>query len=273
MPSDKNHKILFLGDSYTVGTGLESASQEAYPFQLLKQLTEHGYTFAPPKLYAIDGHTTENLIGLLDFTEPRSNPDLQYQGPCSDYDIVFLSIGINDLFRGHHSKHYQEQFAQLVERAIKFANNQPSHVIVLSIPDWDTSPCVFEKWGLKYRADKYQQVRDNLTKNSRYNTRQGVAETIDEFNLLAKEASAKLNVNFIDLTSKIRSTALVYNNDICSPHPSFFAKDSIHFSPIMHKCWADWICPKAESVLLKINSSSSLTNDVEAENSKNKPNF
>ena len=278
-------KVLFLGDSFTVGTGLGAGlEQQAFPFQLANKLKKGGLDIAEPKMYAVDGDTTKHLLGGLNAKEPQSNPD--HKGPAGVYDMVVLSIGINDLFRGHSHADYEHHFKELLERAIHFAGDDPSKVMVVSIPAWDASPSVDSKQGTDYRAQKYEEVRANMEsirvpisaiethegqmrinpsmqdliaeaieRAKRYNSPEGIAECIDEFNQAARTAVNEINQNnrglkniaFMDVTDLTRQQATLPSG---KPDTSMFADDGIHYSGKMYEKWAERALQPAQSILL-----------------------
>lgn len=240
MASAQPKKLLFLGDSFTVGTGLTDPRQ-AFPFRMAEALKA-----AEPKLYAIDGHTTKHLLGLLDFAEPLSNP--QHSSHCAaagDYDLVVLSIGANDLFRGHTLADYKYHFGELVQRAVWFAGNQPSRVIVLSVPAWDATPSIHGGDGRAFRAAKYEEVRLNAAADAAYNTCRRIATGVDTFNAKAHEIAMRSGVAFVDITDFTRAGVLAGGK----PDASFFLADGIHYSGKMYAKWADRLLPVARKAL------------------------
>ena len=281
-------KILFLGDSFTIGTGLEADQQEeAFPYQLVKKLKENHISIVECKIYAIDGDTTKHLLGALNVMEPQSNPDNEsYQK--DNYDLVVLSIGINDLFRGHSREDYKHHFEELLNRSIRFAKDDLSRVIVLSIPCWDASPSVYNESGLKFRANKYETVQKNINeisvpiskfkikKNGKiqlvltenefknkiesakmYNTRWGIATEIDSFNEAVTEVIAKYNIATEGEEHKeihfIDLTYLTRENatDYKTEKPisDLFAEDDIHYSAKMYQKWSETGFPIAYKIL------------------------
>ncbi|TAH32273.1 MAG: SGNH/GDSL hydrolase family protein [Alphaproteobacteria bacterium] len=285
-------KSLFLGDSFTVGTGLgKGLERQAFPFQLMERLREVELRLRKPKLYAVDGHTTTHLLGALDTAEPQSNPE-DPNHRKGDYDLVVLSIGVNDFFRGMSVEHYKHHFRELLRRAIRFAKDDRSRVVVLSIPAWDASPSVHGKGGLKFRQGKYALVRQrmrsigvairNLRISSRtvtvsknahtvqrqikaaraYNRQTGIAAGIDSFNRAARGVIREINkepskrnregVQYVDLTKMTRQEATVNG----APDPNLFAKDGIHYSGLMYEGWADAVSGVAQKALRKISANS-----------------
>ncbi len=284
--STTEKKILFLGDSFTVGTGLgQGQEQSAFPYQLTSKLRQDGLSIAEPKIYAVDGDTTKHLLGALNTAEPISNPNTPSHD-ASNYDLVVLSIGVNDLFRGHSAADYQHHFEELLDRSIRFANDDLSRVMVLSIPAWDASPSVHNESGTRLRFNKYTEVRnktsqicipvnaveidendqikltmevkalkDKINYAKNYNTQAGIANTIDRFNAIAKEIIEKKNsksaghgtIRFVDLTELTRISTI--DEETGKHHFALFANDGIHYSPLMYEKWTQTIYPLALEAL------------------------
>src|SRR5262249_1266034 len=120
-------RILSLGDSYTIGESV--SDKERWPVRLAALLRGRGIRVADPTVVARTGWTTDEPSAGID--------DAHAAGP---FDIVTLSIGVNNQYRGRPIAEYRDQFRALLARAIRFANGQPSHVIVVSIPDWGLTP-------------------------------------------------------------------------------------------------------------------------------------
>lgn len=255
MAETEPKKLLFLGDSFTVGTDLDEGHEhEAFPFQLKGRLEAQGCGVAEPKLYAVDGHTTKHLLGALDVAEPLSNPDHPRNASTQgDYDMVVLSMGINDIFRGHTLADYKHHFNELLQRAIRFAGNNPARVMVISIPAYDASPSVYSGKGPTFRAGKYEQVRLNIAANTAYNTKAGIAAEIDAFNAAAREVIERENaqrgvhskIGFVDITDITRQGAALPGG----PDESLFSKDGIHYSGKMYARWVDRMLPAVQKML------------------------
>ncbi|WP_373398109.1 GDSL-type esterase/lipase family protein [Algoriphagus halophilus] len=120
---------LALGDSYTIGEGVEE--KDRYPNQLVDLLNENTEnTYSKPKIIAKTGWTVDELEAGIknEFIEGQM------------YDLVTLSIGVNNQYRGRSVTEYKKEFEQMLLKAIGFAGNLPNHVWVLSIPDWGVTP-------------------------------------------------------------------------------------------------------------------------------------
>lgn len=120
-------RYIALGDSYTIGTGVQPT--EAWPWQLVTALRSEGYSLADPVITAQNGWTSADLLDCI------NHANLQ-----PGFDLLSLLIGVNDQYRNHPLTHYQEVFADLLDSAIHLCGDNPDKVIVLSIPDWGVTP-------------------------------------------------------------------------------------------------------------------------------------
>ncbi len=191
----KNFTCLALGDSYTIGHGV--APEDNYPNQTISLLKKDSLD-GQLRIIATTGWTTKDLINGIGLAE--SDSTLLHQ-----YDIVTLLIGVNNQYQGIPVNIYKTEFEQLLKRAISFANNKASHVIVLSIPDWGVTP--------------YANGRN----------RDEISTEIDNYNLINKDFAGKYGVNYIDITPWTREAA----ND-----PGLLAPDQLHPSGKEYARWA-----------------------------------
>ncbi|MBA8883704.1 SGNH/GDSL hydrolase family protein [Dokdonella fugitiva] len=159
---------LALGDSYTIGEGVEA--DERWPAQLARRLRAHGVALADPALVATTGWTTDELSAAMDaatFAPP--------------YALVSLLIGVNNQYRGRPLDEYRAQFGALLGRAVALAGS-PARVFVVSIPDW------------------------GVTRFARAEGRDGAAvgAEIDAFNAAARAIAADAGIPFVDVTAASR---------------------------------------------------------------------
>lgn len=201
MPADSSKNYLALGDSYTIGQSV--TEQERFPVQTVNLLRAQNIKINDPKIIATTGWTTRNLIDALNAT-PLSN----------NYNVVSLLIGVNNQYQHRTIDEYKTEFGILLVRAIQYAANKPSHVFVLSIPDYSVTPF----------ANGYD--------------RQKIAAEIDEFNAVNKTISLQLGVNYLDITGISRE-----------PDPSLIANDGLHPSGKQYKRWADLLSPMIKQAL------------------------
>ncbi len=201
-------RYLALGDSYTIGESVDPS--ERWPVQLTARLRERGITLDDPLLIAATGWTTDELSRAITQAEPP--------GP---FDLVSLSIGVNNQYRGRSEEEYRWHFRALLQRAIAFADGNPARVIVLSIPDWSVTPFAS---GLD--ADQSSLAR--------------IATQIERFNAINRAETERPGVHYIDITLISRRAAA----DL-----SLLAKDGLHPSGKMYAAWARLIEPIACDIL------------------------
>ena len=156
---------LALGDSYTIGEGVEESGR--WPMQLARDLRADGMAMADPRIIAKTGWSTDELSAAMDACEP-----------LGDWDVVSLLIGVNDQYRGHAVDDYQASFARLLHRAIALASAESKQVFVLSIPDWGVTPFA--------RAERRSSTR--------------IATELDAYNAAARDICEAHGVAFIDIT-------------------------------------------------------------------------
>jgi lysophospholipase L1-like esterase len=199
MPSSKI--FLALGDSYTIGESVPASAR--WPMQLAGMLRAERIDVADPVIIARTGWTTDELSTAIDAAKIDDER----------FDLVTLLIGVNNQYQGRSSDEYRDQFRALLDRAIKFARGEPTHVIVLSIPDWGATP--------------FAEGRD----------RGQIALDIDRFNAIACDETEKSGAHFIDITP------------ISREHRTELAEDGLHPSGEMYKRWAQLVLPVARSTL------------------------
>lgn len=125
-------RYVAVGDSYTVGTGVDAA--DAWPSQLARRLTASGIEIKLASNLAQKGWTTEQAINhqlpLLKNLEP---------------DFVTLLIGVNDWFREAVSQKFQNRLRVLMD-GIQKELSRPEKLLVVTIPDFSCSP-TGKTWG------------------------------------------------------------------------------------------------------------------------------
>lgn len=202
LPIDPAAKtFLALGDSYTIGQSVSVA--ERFPNQVTTMLRANQIKINDPQIIATTGWTTKNLIDAINAGALQNN-----------YDVVTLLIGVNNQYQGKSIDEYKTEFTLLLNRAIQCAANKPTHVFVLSIPDYSVTP-------FAQNADKIK-----------------IAKEIDEFNAANKTISLQLGVNYIDITLISRES-----------DPALIAADGLHPSGKQYKKWADILVPLIKQVL------------------------
>jgi lysophospholipase L1-like esterase len=120
-------RYLALGDSYTIGTGLDDDAQN-FPSLLAKRLTEEtGIDVALVNL-GVNGYTTSDLIR-------QELPVARGLRP----QLVTILIGANDVVRGSDAASYRARLTQIYE-AIKELDVPPARVLAISVPDFSPLP-------------------------------------------------------------------------------------------------------------------------------------
>ena len=197
-PQDTSKTYLALGDSYTIGQSVLEI--ERFPNQAVLSLRAQNLAINNPRIVATTGWTTKNLIDAL-----NSDP------PATSYSVVSLLIGVNNQYQGKSIEEYKTEFAFLLNRAIQYASGKPTHVFVLSIPD--------------YSVTAFAQNLDTAK----------IAKEIDLFNAVNKNISQQLGVNYLDITPISRKA---------KDDPSLIAKDGLHPSAKQYALWIDLLVPE-----------------------------
>jgi lysophospholipase L1-like esterase len=195
-PMTNGLTYLALGDSYTIGESVTES--ERWPVQLAKSLNNAGVDVSTPKIIARTGWTTDEL-----------NAKIVSEKITQTYDLVSLLIGVNNQYRGRSVEQFRTEFVDLLETSLKFARNNPAHVLVVSIPDWGVTP---------FASDRNQKE---------------IATQIDLFNAVCKEEAEKRGILFIDITPISRL------ND-----KNLIADDGLHPSGKMYQLWVEIITPE-----------------------------
>lgn len=184
------HTLLSLGDSYTIGEGLPL--YESFPYQLVQQLRKTGYHFHAPELVAQTGWTTFELAEHLIHHQLEDH-----------YDFVTICIGVNNQYRDLNIDDYAEDFDFLLKKAIHLAHGHAQCVMVLSIPDWGTSPFAKGRNAKK------------------------IAFEIDEFNKVNANIAFKYDCTYCDVTAGTRKQ-----------DDNLFTKDGLHYAAVEYGRWA-----------------------------------
>ncbi|MEO8149233.1 MAG: SGNH/GDSL hydrolase family protein [Bacteroidia bacterium] len=196
-------KYLALGDSYTIGESVPM--NENFPHQLVSRLNENGNVVSPPEIIATTGWTTDELIKAI-----------EEKNPSHDFDLVTLLIGVNNQYRGYDIGIYKKEFEQLLHIAIKCANGNKHHVIVVSIPD--------------YGVTAFAAAMD----------KEKIHSELDQYNLISKQICEKEGVDYVDITAGSRKA---------SDDTSLIAGDGLHPSGKMYEQWVEAMLPKVVEII------------------------
>lgn len=118
--------LLALGDSYTIGEGVNE--EERWPNQFVKVAYENGIDFLTPRIIAMTGWKTYDLINGIE----SSNFEKKY-------DYVSLLIGVNNQFNSRPVNEFKNDLDKLLIK-INNLKKKDGSVLIISIPDWGSSP-------------------------------------------------------------------------------------------------------------------------------------
>lgn len=110
--------------------------------------------------------------------------------------MVTLLIGVNNQYQNKPFTIYEEEFPELVNKAISFGKNDKSNLIVISIPDYAFTP--------------FGQGNSNSEQ---------ISSEIDQYNVFAKNYCEANNITFVNITDITRQGL----ND-----PELVASDGLH---------------------------------------------
>ncbi len=199
------YTYLALGDSYTIGELVPM--HDNFPHQAVQILRNHKVDVADPVIIATTGWTTDELAASIREHNIRET-----------FSFVTLLIGVNNQYRGRSIENYREEFKQLLDQSIAYANGIQAHVFVLSIPDWGATP--------------FAEGRD----------RPKVAKEIDEYNAACKEIALREKCQYIEITESTRNNG--HNKE-------YLAGDGLHPSGKEYTVWAERLADVVAKTLKK----------------------
>tara|TARA_B110000438_G_C15817908_1_gene652821 strand:+ start:3047 stop:3712 length:666 start_codon:yes stop_codon:yes gene_type:complete len=182
-------KYLALGDSYTIGEGVEVG--ERWPNQLALRLEEKYNSLVDLEIIAKTGFTSAELLDTINKINISK-----------DHDFVSLLIGVNNQYRNLDMVLFQKELNILMDKAISFASGNNEKVFVLSIPDWGITP-----FGLIKK-------------------RSNIGEEIDAYNKLVCEISSYKEIqyfNITDISRKVNEIDNLLTGDGLHPSPLMYS--------------------------------------------------
>lgn len=197
------YSYIALGDSYTIGEQVPTA--ENFPHQLVTMLNAQGLKVAEPVIIATTGWTTDELAAAI---KERNIQDT--------FSFVTLLIGVNNQYRGRDLDNYRQEYTQLLDTAIRYANGHVNNVFVLSIPDWGVTP--------------FAEGRD----------RAQIAKDIDAYNAACRDITLAHKCHYLDITDSTRENGTTQ---------AYLAEDGLHPSGKEYKIWAERLVPIVTKVL------------------------
>ena len=188
MPTAQTY--LALGDSYTIGEGV--AAQERWPVQLVSALRTKGRVFSDPVVIAKTGWRTDDLQAAIDKAQLKHG-----------FDLVSLSIGVNNQYQGKSLDQYAVEFEDLLRTAIALAKGVNGNVLVVSIPDYGYTP-----FGRHKQAE--------------------ITQALDQFNAINAGITEKYGVMYFNITDISR---------LGLAQADLLAADGLHPSGKMYALW------------------------------------
>jgi len=163
-------RYLALGDSYTIGTGLEHASQN-FTSLLARRLTEGTGVEVTLVNLGVNGYTTTDLIREELPVARRSAPEL-----------VSILIGANDVVQGSDDATYRTRLTQIYE-TVKSLGLRAARVLAVSVPDFSPLP-----GAAPFGTPSHLRAR------------------IDAINDIARSQAASRGFQYVDITAISRET-------------------------------------------------------------------
>jgi acyl-CoA thioesterase I len=157
-------RYLALGDSYTIGTGLDHEDQN-FPSLLAHRLREaSGIDVALVNL-GVNGYTTEDLLREELPVARRSRPE-----------VATVLIGANDIVQGSDEAAYRRRLKQIYG-AVRQLGLAPERVLAISVPDFSHLPGA-----------------------APFGTPSQLRARVDAFNRIAASEAASHGFHFADIT-------------------------------------------------------------------------
>ena len=125
-PSENPYSFIALGDSYTIGEGVNE--DERWPNQFVDVAYENGVDFDQPMIIAETGWKTYDLLNAINQTNFSKK-----------YDYISLLIGVNNQFNSRPIDEFEEDLNKLMDEMKRIKKNDGS-IIIISIPDWGYTP-------------------------------------------------------------------------------------------------------------------------------------
>lgn len=171
---------------------------------------------APVRLLALgDSYTIGEQVGKLEDWPIQLARALRVSGRGAAEPRIVAATGW-DTAQLSRAIGFASGLAALTESAVSFADGNPDHVILISIPDWSVTP--FAEGA----------------------PREQIANSIDEFNDAIRAQAATSGVRFIDITEISRRVP---------DEPELIAGDGLHPSGAMYAEWVELLLPVLVEVI------------------------
>lgn len=161
--TSKPIRYLALGDSYTIGQSVNE--EDRFPVQLSRRMRDNGFPLSDPKIIAVTGWTSSDLLMAVN-----------QAGLSNDYDLITLCIGVNNQYQGWPIEPYKADLTKILQKCLSLTNNRNTRIVVLSIPDYSVTPF------------------------ARYSDTMSISRDIDRFNQAYRQVAEQFSVPFINIT-------------------------------------------------------------------------
>lgn len=161
-PDSKSIRLVTLGDSYTIGEGVEESGR--WPNRVVDHLQQEGIAVALVANPSVTGFTTQDVM--------------EYELPIlrrSNADIVTVLIGANDYFQGVEKEVFQKNLQNVLDEIQTIIKNE-RNIVLITIPDYSKTPA-----------------------GKSFGDTQTVSEGITSFNEVIKDEGKKRNIVVIDI--------------------------------------------------------------------------
>jgi lysophospholipase L1-like esterase len=186
------------------------ARDVAWPWQLARRLRAEQVAVEDPLVIARTGWTCGELLCGLRATLPS----LEATAP---YDLVTLLVGVNDQYRGRTPVQSRPHFDALLEEALRLAGDEAGRLVVVSVPDWSTTP---------FAGDR---------------DRAAIAAAIDELNQVQRRLALDAGASWVDVTGIGRDRGT--EDDLLAP-------GGLHLSARAYGLWVEQILPVTRQILV-----------------------
>ncbi len=160
-PAPAALRYVALGDSYTIGTGVNL--EDRWPDQLVAQLNDRGLAVDLVANLGVNGYTSGDVIA-------DELPELDDLRP----DLVSILVGVNDVVQRVPAGTYRANVQQILGALL--ARLPRERIVVVSTPDYTRTPR-----GADFGPPESQRA--------------GIAE----FNSIMREESAQRGIAFVDI--------------------------------------------------------------------------
>tara|TARA_B100001057_G_scaffold299333_1_gene299482 strand:- start:707 stop:1453 length:747 start_codon:yes stop_codon:yes gene_type:complete len=192
--SERPHSFIALGDSYTIGEGVNE--DERWPNQFIDVAYENGIEFDQPIIIAKTGWKTFDLINAINQTNFTKK-----------YDYISLLIGVNNQFNSRPIDEFEEDLNKLMNEMKSIKKNDGS-IVIISIPDWGYTP-YGESSDMGDISEQINLFNSSLRKFAYNNGLKYVDVTqisrrgINEPDLITKDSLHPSGIMYLELAKKI----------------------------------------------------------------------